>query len=489
MDLKAPFQTPKSLSLRDPDGCLFQIDSQLIRQIQSKSKSNWSLIKNSPTLKSFIERGLFVKSWELTEGDILKLSQSWPSQFKSSQSDFFVRQEKIPFVSYPYEWAPEMLKAAGLLTLDLAIALNEEELGLKDATPFNILFSGCKPIFVDLLSLEKRDPKDSLWIAYSQFSQTFMNPLLAYQHLGIPLVNTFLLSREGLTASVVYSHSSIFRKLSPSFLGQITFPAWLETWNDRKLSHHPDSHQLTNPEQAKFTLNFFLKSVRNKLNKLTFNHRLQRTQFKNYMGADSPYTKERFEQKEKIVAEWLKDYSNQSVLDVGCNDGHFSRMAADLGRKVVAIDSETELISKTWESCRTSHPSILPLVINIANPSPATGWKSEEFSAFMQRSQGHFDCVLMLAVIHHLLTTESILLPHILDLAKELTTDHLILEWVETSDPMFQHLSKGRNYDHLTSTYFEEQCSLHFDIKKKERLPGNSRILYALKRKSYTCTL
>lgn len=476
--------TVRSYSLRDPSGRLFELNSQIFRQIHSESKTSWETIKTSKTLKAFVDRGLFVRTWELNDQDLASLLSTFPSHFAKSEGDFYLRHEKVPFISYPYEWAPEMLQEAGLLTLELATELSKENLGLKDATPFNLLFSGCRPIFVDLLSIEPRDPKDSLWIGLSQFAKTFTNPLLAYQQLGISLTKTFLLSREGLSATDIYSWTSWLKRLSPSFFFPVTIPAILENWIDRKLNNHPKTRRLMEPERAKYTLDFFLNSARKKLAKLKFIHRHQRTQFKAYMGAESPYSRDQFQAKERWVNTWLADFSQKTVLDVGCNDGHFSRLAADLGRQVVAIDSETELISKTWKLCRNNHSSVLPLVINIANPSPASGWRNEEQRSFIDRAKGHFDCVLMLAVIHHLLTTESILLPHIMELANDLTTDHLILEWVETSDPMFQHLSKGRDYSHLTSSYFEKECSRFFNILKRETLPGSTRVLYLLKKKA-----
>lgn len=472
----------RSLSLRDSSGTLFEIDSQLIRQLHAQGKKDWEAIKNSDTLKRFVEKGLFVRTSELSDESVLSLLPTLKSKTNFDQEDILVAHEKVSFISYPYEWAPEMLKEAGLLTLDLALALSKENLGLKDATPYNVLFSGCRPIFVDLLSVEKRDPKNSLWLAYSQFSKTFINPLLAYHHLGQPLYKTFLLSREGLTATDIFTQTSLLQRLSPALFSQITLPAVLENWNDKKLSNHPETIRLMPEERAKFTYNFFLKSIRKSFKKLSLAHKHQRTQFKHYMGKESPYSKEQFQAKERLVKEWLLKYSKSKVLDVGCNDGHFSRMANSLGRQVVAIDSEVELISKTWQSCRESHPSILPLVINIANPSPASGWKNQEHKSFLERSKGQFDCVLFLAVIHHLLTTESILLPYILDLAKELTTDTLIIEWVTPQDPMFHHLSKGRDYSHLTVEAFEAECKKNFAILEKQPLPGGTRSLYCLKK-------
>lgn len=472
----------RALSLRDPAGTLFEIESKLVRQLHSQGLKDWAAIKESSAFKKLVSQGFLVKTWELSDAEIKDLFPDFDQTFTPETPSTFLGHDKIKFISYPYEWAPEMLKAAGLLTLDFAIELSVENLGLKDATPFNVLFNGCNPVFVDLLSIEKRNPKDSLWLAYSQFSRTFINPLLAYKHFGHTLKNVFLLRREGLTASHLFSQSSFLKKLHPSLISQMTVPALLESWTDRKLSNHPNTHRLMEEKRAKFTFDYFLKSARRSFSNITFDHKKLRTQFKNYMGSESPYSRDQFSTKEKMVRQWVETYSEKSVLDIGCNDGHFSRIAADVGRWVCAIDSESELISKTWNLCRDTHPSILPLVVNIADPSPASGWKNREYKSFLERSRGQFDCVLMLALVHHLLTTESILLPYIIELASELTTDHVILEWVGINDPMFQHLSKGRDYSHLTIENFESEAKKRFQIVQKCELPGKTRTLYCLKK-------
>src|SRR5690349_129632 len=94
-----------------------------------------------------------------------------------SNPGMILEHERIPFPSYPYEWAAPMLHAAGRLTLDLAASLAKEGMGLKDATPYNILFRGPQPVFVDLLSIERRDPRDAIWLPYAQFVRMFLSPL------------------------------------------------------------------------------------------------------------------------------------------------------------------------------------------------------------------------------------------------------------------------------------------------------------------------
>ena len=92
------------------------------------------------------------------------------------------------FPNYPYEWAPEMLLCAAGLTLRLAFAALDHGFGLKDATPYNIMFEGPHPLFLDILSFTRRDPLDIIWQPYAQFVQIFVYPLLVNRYFGIRLV-------------------------------------------------------------------------------------------------------------------------------------------------------------------------------------------------------------------------------------------------------------------------------------------------------------
>ena len=140
------------------------------------------------------------------------------------------------------------------------------------------------------------------------------------------------------------------------------------------------------------------------------------------------------------------------MLDVGCNTGHFSAIAARSGAKVVAADYDPVVLgdvwrtraTKSWRSCRWR--SIL------TRPSPGTGWRNQECASFLDRARGKFDAVLMLAVIHHMLVTERVPLADILDLAAELTTNLLVIEFIAPDDSMFQRLTRGREELHKDLT-------------------------------------
>jgi SAM-dependent methyltransferase len=177
--------------------------------------------------------------------------------------------------------------------------------------------------------------------------------------------------------------------------------------------------------------------------------------------------------------------SPKRVLDVGCNTGHFSAIAARAGASVVSIDYDPVVLGGVWRQARAERLDILPLAVNLAHPTPSTGWRNREWPSFLDRARGGFDAVLMLAVVHHLLVTDRVPLYDIVRLAAELTEDLLIVEFVSPEDAMFQRIVRGREELHrgLTHEVFEAACSRHFEIMRSQHLEGATRRLYALRKR------
>jgi hypothetical protein len=148
--------------------------------------------------------------------------------------------------------------------------------------------------------------------------------------------------------------------------------------------------------------------------------------------------------KQEFVEEAVVGFRPQKLLDVGANLGAYSEIAARLGSAVVGIDSDPVVSGQLWRRARSRRLNILPLVVNFSRPSPATGWRYQESPSFLEPAQGHFDAVLMLAVVHHLLVTEGIPLAQILEVSADLTKDLLLIEFVPPTDSMFRRLARGR---------------------------------------------
>ena len=206
--------------------------------------------------------------------------------------------ERVVFPSYPYEWPPEMLHAAGMLTLDLAQACLAEGYGLKDATPYNVLFRGSNPVFIDLLSFERRHPGDPVWKPHAQFCRTFLLPLLAYQYWGVRPADVFTKRRDGLEPNEVYRFCGPLQKFLPPFLTQVSIPTWLSRKGGNEKSIYRD-HLLQNHEQARFILESLFNRLRRALQRVQPKPG-RSTVWSDYNDSCS-YTGETFSAKEEFV--------------------------------------------------------------------------------------------------------------------------------------------------------------------------------------------
>jgi ribosomal protein L11 methylase PrmA len=204
------------------------------------------------------------------------------------------------------------------------------------------------------------------------------------------------------------------------------------------------------------------------------------------MATNNNYTTDHFAAKQRFVGEALAEFGSRSVLDVGSNTGHFSAIAARGGAKVVALDYDPVVLGSVWRQARAEKLDILPLAVNLTRPSPGTGWRNQECASFLDRARGKFDAVLMLAVIHHMLVTERVPLADILDLAAELTTNLLVIEFIAPDDSMFQRLTRGREELHrdLTPELFESLCARHFETARMQYVEGTTRRLYLLRKRA-----
>ena len=405
--------------------------------------------------------------------------------YDSRGGKMIVEHDRIDFPSFPYEWTAEMLHAAGLLTLDLAQSVLEDGLGLKDGTPYNILFRGPEPVFIDVLSFERREPGDSTWLPYAQFVRTFLLPLLANQSYGLGLDQILTTRRDGLEPEEVYRWSKFPQRLRPPFFSLVSMPTWLGRKHKQDDNSIYRKKLLSDPEKARYILDSVLNGLRSALNRLK-PAQGKSSVWSDYMTTNNNYTADHFDAKQRFVGEALNEFPSRSVLDVGCNTGTFSALAARSGAKVVSVDYDPIVLGDVWRNARKQKLDILPLAVNITRPSPGTGWRNEECSSFLSRAHGKFDAVLMLAVIHHMLVTERVPLADILGLAAELTTNILVIEYVAPDDSMFQRLTRGREELHkdLTTELFESLCQRHFEIVRVQHVEGTARRLYLLKKRN-----
>jgi SAM-dependent methyltransferase len=394
-----------------------------------------------------------------------------------------VEHERVPFPSFPYEWPPELVYAAAELTLELAEELLADHLGLKDATPYNVLFRGPDPVFIDVLSFDRRDPGDAIWLPYAQFVRTFVIPLLLHKYFGLPPGVFFLARRDGLEPQDVYKFGGPVRRLMPPFLTLVSIPKWLGVTSYATGTELYQRKQVTEPERAVFVLRSLFKRLRRALKRVAPLGR-QRSSWSGYMASMTHYTKDQFAAKQSFVEGVMREFRPGAILDVGCNTGVFSILAAKNGARVVAIDSDPMVLGDVWRIAHADRLDVLPLVVDLTRPTPAVGWRNRECPGFLERARGAFDAVFMLAVIHHMLVSERIPLEEIVDLTADLTRDLAVLEFVAPEDVMFRRLTRGREalFSSLTTESFENTWRRRFEIVRSQQTEGTHRRLYLMRK-------
>lgn len=466
---------PAQASFRDPGGRVFRLPGRILRSVEPSHVGDLEAFLETRTAQDAIANGSLVRSNRVSpeEAESLGLPQS---------AGLWLEHELIPFPSFPYEWPAEMLHAAATLTLDLAEAALEEGFGLKDGTPYNVLFRGSQPVFVDVLSFEKRDPLDSTWLAYGQFVRTFLLPLAAQRFFGLATHRLLAGQRDGLEPEALYQWAGWLRRLTPPFLGLVSLPKWLSgEKSDAPRTYQ--SKQASSPQQARFILKGLLRSCRRQLLAVAPKSGADST-WSDYLHHKSLYSPAQLEQKERFVRDALDLARPRRLLDVGANEGHFSLIAAREGAEVVAIDTDATVVGSIWRHAQSEKADLLPLLVDLTRPTPAMGWRNQECPSFLNRAAGAFDMVMMLAVVHHILVTERIPLEELLELADQLTKEYVLIEFVGPQDPMFRRIVRGRDelYAHISPAWFEAAASRRFELVRSEKIDGLDRWLYLFRR-------
>jgi SAM-dependent methyltransferase len=365
-----------------------------------------------------------------------------------------------------------MLKEAALLQLELLQAALPEDVTLKDATPFNIQWIGSRPTFIDVASFV-RWKRGQPWAGYRQFCRMFLYPLMLQAHKGLPF-HPWLRGRlDGIGAEEcrrMMSWRDVFR---PGVLSHVVAQSRFErryAGTGRNVRH--ELHQ------AGFDKNLITANVvalKTVIAGLTWT--APASAWSDYASSNT-YDQEESAQKERFVEACLASTTQRIVWDLGCNTGRFSKLAARRADYVVAVDSDHESVERLYDELRNDAvTNIIPLVMDLSDPSPALGWRGEERQPLLER--GRPDVVLCLALVHHLAITSNVPVADLVDWLAGIGA-RLIIEFPTTDDPMVKRLllNKDASYDDYCVPYFEGALASRFAVHERLVLASGTRILY-----------
>jgi ribosomal protein L11 methylase PrmA len=454
-------------SFRDPSGFLFQCNGVLYRQISHVYCENYDQLMKSGLYDHLSKKGLLIEHSEMDN-----------AFFRNQDAYKVICPEKVNFISYPYEWCFSQLKDAALLTLTIQRIAMEYDMSIKDASAYNIQFYQGRPVMIDTLSFE-RYVEGQAWVAYRQFCQHFLAPLALMSHKDVRLNKLFLAHIDGIPldlASRLLPRSTWFK---PGMGVHLHIHAKTQKAYSESVSSSKDKKQNTRPV-SKMGLTGIVQGLRKTVKKL--NCHFGKTEWADYYDSTN-YSETAFEEKKRIVEKYLKMVNPYSVWDLGSNTGEFSRIASEADIPTVSFDIDPAAVDFNYCQVRDrQEKNLLPLLLDLTNPSPGLGWSGRERDCLFTR--GPTDCIMALALVHHLSISNNVPLARVASFLAELC-NFLIVEFVPKDDSQVQRLLSFREdiFTGYDQDGFESEFSKFFEIKESENIKDSKRRLYMMKKK------
>ncbi len=452
-------------SFRDPDSHVFYVGGEVRRALSERGLADWEALAATELFRDGVAAGRLIATERIAEPDGL------PAELDPASVAAVLRHERIPVVSYPYEWPFGMLRDAALLELDLLLAALDEGLALKDASPYNVQWRGAKPVFVDVGSFERLREGEP-WAGYRQFCMLALYPLLLQAYKHVPFQPWLRGSLEGIEPAQMRALMGFRDRFRRGVLTNVVLHAKLE-------GRYADREVKSDLKRAGFHADLIRANAR-KLRKLVERLRWEpeRTAWSGY-GEANPYDEADAAAKEAFVRASAGLRRRRLLWDLGCNDGRYTRIAAADADYAVAIDADVAVVEALFRELRAEgSETILPLVGNVADPSPGLGWRGEERRPLAERSRP--DLTLCLALVHHVALSGNVPVRAFLDWLADLGTE-IVIEFPTRDDPMVRRLldrkGPGANPDYETEA-FEQALEERWRVESRETLPSGTRILY-----------
>jgi ribosomal protein L11 methylase PrmA len=448
-------------SFRDPAAFVFTRDGVLYRQVNAPGATAYDKLMSS---------GLY---GALTAaGDLIPHSEVDPALSADGQAYRVLQPKRVRFISYPYEWCFSALKDAALLTLRLQKTAMRFGMSLKDATAYNVQFEEGRPVWIDTLSFEPLRV-GAPWVAYKQFCEFFVAPLALMSCTDVRLHQLLRVFLDGVPVDTA-SRLLPFRTRLSSGLG---VHVHLHARAGRGAAQPGGRLQRRLPESA---LRGLIDSLERTVKALTWEP--AGTTWGNYYDATN-YTEAAFAHKRRIVDEAIARLQPSVVWDLGANDGTFSRLAVDRGIQVLSFDVDPAAVEKNYRHTVEHHDRCLvPLVMDLTNPSPACGWAGQERQSLQER--GPADVAFALALVHHLAIGHNVPFDRLAAFFASAARS-LVIEFVPKEDSQVQRMLATREdvFDEYTQDTFEQAFGREFLIEETHPVAESRRTMYVMRRR------
>ncbi|HSB54951.1 MAG TPA: class I SAM-dependent methyltransferase, partial [Gemmatimonadales bacterium] len=321
-----------------------------------------------------------------------------------------------------------------------------------------------------------------IWKALGQFNQMFTFPLLLNREQGWDLRSFFLGSLGGRTLEEVAKAFGPVARWRPSLLLDLTLPLLLGRRVEKQAPEESRKTAAPRPGGSPDAQRANLGRLRSKVRGLAEGYRPSGV-WADYT-ATCTYDSAASAAKRELIRKYIEKASPAQVLDLGCNTGEYSYLAAAAGAQVIAVDQDHDAIEMLYRRLRKDKAAISPMVADLSNPSPGIGFRNAERDPLLARVES--DLVLALALLHHLLVSANLSLESARDLLFDLTREHLVLEFVPTDDPMFRRLLRFRSDDFswLTLDSCRSVLAQRFTVLDEQPVPGTPRTMFFLQKRT-----
>lgn len=448
-------------SFRDPSGYVFIEDNKVKRVINPIYFEQYKSLTDSGFYKTLFDKKYLIPHQEVSKTD----------------SEITIEASKIPFINYPYEWSFLQYKHAALLTLKIQKLCLENNFILKDASAFNITFHEGKPIFIDTLSFDFYQ-ENNPWLAYKQFIMHFLGPLVLTKYFGQDHLKTLSQNLEGISLQKLSKLLPFKSYLSPTILTNIHLLAKY----DKK---YESDKKTVNNNLSKASHIKLLDGLYDFISNLSVDEKTEWDHYYNQINYDNVA----YQFKKEVVKNWFLAIKGKSLIDIGGNDGTFSRELNDLAKLIIVADVDPNAVEQNYKQVlKIKEKMILPIVADVLNPSANYGFNNEERFSFIDRvKDSHLDGCLALAVIHHITLSGNIPFSLSAQFFSKMAPN-LLIEFPKRSDSWVQFLLDSKrefknHFDFYNEENFEKEYSVYFEIINKQKIASSERILYSLKRR------
>ena len=450
-------------SFRDRSGFLFYYENEIYRIINFSYKKQYEKFMNSELYQKLEEKNLIITHSEIENLDI--------------DCDYYkiIKPEKIPFISYPYEWSFSQLKDAALLTLRIQKAAMKYGMTLKDGSAFNIQFHNGHPIFIDTLSFEIYE-EGQIWKPYKQFCQHFLAPLALISKKDVRLN---LLSKTFIDGIPIDLAAKLLPKTT---FGNFGLMAHIHAHAKSQKHYEDKDAKIKQKTLSKRSFEGLIESLKSSIEKMTWNE--NNTEWGDYYS-DTNYTEKSFEEKKQFISLAIDQVKPKLVWDMGANTGVFSRLASTKGIATISYDIDPLAVEKNYlSSSQNSEQNILPLILDLTNPSSGIGWNHNERMSIIQR--GPADMVFALALVHHLAISNNVPLNKLAEFFSQISK-FLIIEFVPKSDSQVKRLLLTRDdiFENYDEKNFEIEFSKFFKIINSKKILDSERTIYIMENKHF----